>query len=213
MKHGSTCLSARFAIAIVTSVLAFGVGCAGLQPYPTYPGRTSADLEQYAKYWTWEGYTGTKEYENKMVNARLASIDIFYRSYVESLYGGQKKYNLSNDAAVLALSGLGTIGAPTFDKITLKIISATSGLLTGFKAKWDSELFYNTTLPTLIKTMNNNRDLALTAVRSKDDLDIYERLRYVDKYFEAGSLVTAINTLNALGADETDAAGKKALGL
>ena len=188
----------------------FMTGCAGLEPYPTHPGDINADLAQYSKYWKWDSYQATPEYDDLMVAARVASIDIFYRSCLASLYGGQKKYNLAHDAAILTLSGLGTIGAPTFDDITLKIISGTSTLLTGFKAKWDSELFYNTTLPALIKTMNTNRELAMEQIELHQNSNIYVRLRYVDKYFEAGSLVAAINTINAA---DTTSAGKKVLGL
>lgn len=207
MKPRNTQL-ALFAITAITSILL--TGCAGLQPYPSHPGNVKNDLDQYAKYWKWDNYQATRAYEDEMVSARIASIDIFYRSYLASLYGGQKKYNLANDAAVLLLAGLGTLGAPTFDAISLKIISGTSGLLTGFKAKWDSELFYNTTLPTLIKTMNQNRESAMEEVEAHEGSNIYVRLRYVDKYFEAGSLITAINTLNAT---DTTEAGKRVLGL
>ena len=197
----------RFLFSVLALIL---TGCAGLQPYPTHPGDINADLAQYQKYWRWDGYQNTPEYQNEMVAARIASIDIFYRSYLASLYGGQKRYNLAHEAAILTLSGLGAIGAPTFDDITLKIISGTSALLTGFKAKWDSELFYNTTLPILIKTMNQNRLSVMEHIENNPDENIYVRLRYVDKYFEAGSLVAAINTINAT---DTTKAGKTVLGL
>jgi len=187
--------------------------CAGVQPYPTHPGPNGSDLAQYAQYWTFDGYNNApdkKAYADEMVSARIASIDIFYRSYVASLYGGEKKYDVVNDAAVLALAGLGTIGSPTFNSITLKILSATSAFLTGFKAKWDSEVFYSVTLPTMIKTMNANRDLALNQIRSDANANIYTRLDDVEKYFEAGSIISAINTLNVT---QDPIAGVKALNL
>jgi hypothetical protein len=196
--------------------------CAGIQPYPTHPGPNGSDLAQYAQYWEFSGYNQLlnssppptpeviKQYEDTMVSARIASINIFYRSYVASLYGGEKKYDVVNDAAVLALAGLGTIGSPTFNSITLKILSATSGFLTGFKAKWDSEIFYNVTLPTIIKTMNANRDLAMNQIVKDKNENLYTRLDDVEKYFEAGSIISAINTLNITQDPE---AGVKALNL
>ena len=58
--------------------------------------------------------------------------------------------------------------------------------------------------------MNANRDLALTQIRSDAGANIYTRLDDVEKYFEAGSIISAITTLNIA---QDPSAGVKALNL
>ncbi|HEY4299491.1 MAG TPA: Ig-like domain-containing protein [Candidatus Didemnitutus sp.] len=207
-------------IALAVIGLAFSSGCQSFNLEPSYPADTGADLTRYKNFWNPDDPDFTKALGGdpsaikKVVYGRLNALDINYRGYKEALYKESKTYRFGSESTVLALSAMGTIGAPVFNGTSVKIFAASSGFLSGLDSSFEKEAYYSQTLPLIISTMDSTR----LVVRQQIDAmfaagktpELNEALNYVEGYYSAGSIATAIGVLTNTMISSSSAGGSTA---
>ena len=143
----------------------------------------------------------------------MAAIDHFYRIYRDRLYSEGKWVDFGSDTSIKVLGAFVALGEDVFRAKEVQIFGATSALIAGTRDGYQKEVLFDKTLPALIKTMNQARVEVLEEIHQAltRDASLPRCLALVEKYFEAGGLVTAINIITAQ--DANDSVVRKALTL
>ncbi|MBK1884688.1 hypothetical protein JIN85_19915 [Luteolibacter pohnpeiensis] len=184
---------------------AFLLSCQAFNPYPKYPGEKNADLNNNLQYWKPSVIypeTGSPPSNETIAEGRIAAIDYFYRAYVNQIYSEGKWVSFTTGSALSVLSAFATLGNEVFTESELKVFGGISTVITGSRDQYQKELLFDQTLPVLIQTMNKSRHDILLNIRNleKDSsVPLPRLLGEVEKYYEAGSLISAINVLSASG--------------
>ena len=139
-----------------------------------------------------------KAYRNEVLSARIRAIDLNFNEFIKNLSTENKDLNIGTDSATLVL---GAAGAVSTVSSTQAIISATSATVTGAKSSIDKNAYYDSTLVALVSQMQANRQTQLVAIYSGMDkgVDAYPLMRAlvdIENYFQAGTIIGAVNEIN-----------------
>lgn len=185
----------------------FLVSCSSLSDSPDRSINVRAELKELAKYlksdvitiYNQKATIAEKEaYRDEVILARIRAIDLRFNRFINEISDEEKELNIGTDSSVLGLSAAGTLSTVSS---TQAIFSAISGIVTGVKTSFDENAFYNQTIVTLVAQMQADRTSVLADIYSgiKDDIGKYPLLRGlidVENYFNAGTLLSAVNNLN-----------------
>jgi hypothetical protein len=188
--------------------IALAAGCASIQGYPDDPENSAFALGRLAPY-----FDGTREQDylkakgdpriatalrNEIVYARMRAYDIAFAEFERELYGGANSVALGSDLAALVLAGL---TATTGNAAMKSAFGAASIGILGAKTAISKDLFYERTIPALLAQMEANRlmirVLILKALKLDDaEYPLMQAYGDLDAYKSAGSIPSAINTIN-----------------
>ena len=178
-------------------------GCASFTGYPERSGNVEDELKQLDKYLNPEiiaEYDKEQDQNkklalrNEIINARIRAIDIHFNDFQQRLYSEGVGSNIATDWTVI---GLGVAGSITSSLSTTQNLSAISGGITGAKASFDKNAFFDRTMPAILSQMIALRKSALVKIRSGLKAGVSEyplnwALIDLEEYFMAGTMPGAV---------------------
>lgn len=195
------------------------VGCASISGYPERSTEPKDELSSLSLYFlpsvitTYNSKTASEknDYRNEVVHARVRAIDINYNSFLEKLSYESKSLNIGTDGTVLLL---GAAGAVSTVSSTQAILAAAAAAVTGAKASFDKNAFYDTTVVALISQMNATRKDVLARIYSGLELNhkkysLMKALIDIEDYFQAGTIIGAVNAVSESSGAQKNKADKK----
>jgi hypothetical protein len=121
-------------------------------------------------------------------------MDISFNAFQEALYKEGVDYGIATDWAVLALDAAGTLVGGAGTKAAL---AATSGGLTGAKAAFDKNVYFDKTIPAVLAKMVATRKEILVKLRggltrTTEEYSLTQALVDLEDYYYAGTIPGAI---------------------
>jgi hypothetical protein len=153
----------------------------------------------------------TVDKRNEILLARLLAIDRNFQAFEQDLYQQGLQLGIGADWLVLALSGAtATVGGEG----TKSVLGAVTTAVTGAKASFDKRAFMEKSLIAIIAKMNADRASVEADIRTGMRLNlssypIEDGLSHLRKYYEAGTLPSALNSIVVSAATEKTAAEAK----
>lgn len=132
-----------------------------------------------------------------VVNGRMALIDLNYKAFVREFVLEKQEADTATDIAVI---GLGTAGAVISPSSTTRVLAGIAGGITGAKASFDKNFYFEQTAKALYTAMNAQRKevrarildgLTVDAVR----YPLSQALADLDDYYFAGTFLGAIQAI------------------
>lgn len=195
------------------------VGCASITGYPNRTINLSEELSSLTSYFeatvitTYNSKADSEKnnYRNEVVHARIRAIDLNYNSFLKELSSESKSLNIGTDSTVLLLGAAGAISTVSS---TQAILAAASATVTGAKTSFDKNAFYDSTVPALISQMNASRKDVLARIYAGLELDhpkcsLMKALIDIEDYFQAGTIVGAVNAISESSGEQKAKADKK----
>lgn len=195
------------------------VGCASITGYPERAANQADELSSLTPYFspsvitTYDSKTDSEkiDYRDEVVHARIRAININYNSFLNRLSSESKSLTIGTDSAVLLLGGAGAVSTVSS---TQAILSATSAFITGTKASFDKNAFYDSTVVALVSQMNASRKEILARIYSGLELNhkkysLMKALIDVEDYFQAGTILGALNAVSESSGEQKAKADKK----
>ncbi|MDP2606153.1 MAG: hypothetical protein Q8S00_26725 [Deltaproteobacteria bacterium] len=148
---------------------------------------------------------------NSFIDGRIALYNIRYVRFVRDLGVDKQQLDAASDILLLGLS-LAAASTGSLRSAT-NLATAMAGV-TGARITIDKHFYFDKTIQALVSTMNAQRKLILVRILSGRSKTIteYPLTRALDDlsdYEQAGTLLGAINTLQADAADNEKAADKE----
>ena len=148
--------------------------------------------------------TDKQAIRDDVVLNRMRVYDMEFSLFARDLSGANNSVSLGSDLTALALNGL---GATTGNTATKAALAAASGGVIAANGAVDKDLFYQKTVPALIKQMQADRAAAETTVLQglmKTDAEYsLERAQLdLDTLADAGSLNTAVASITQQSATQ-----------
>lgn len=158
--------------------------------------RTDLIQEYYA---TNADVTVQKNVRNKMIDSRLALINLNYNQFIARF--AVKKQSLDFGTEVTQL-GLNLATTAVGGEETKTILAAVASGVTGSKLALDKNFFFEKTVPVLISSMNAQRKVMLLPIvtgmkQNTDDYSFAQALSDLDAYYFAGTFVGALQAIQA----------------
>ncbi len=192
---------------LITIVIIAASGCSSLSGIPERSVNIKAELTALKPYFvpsvitTYNGKATSAEkqsYRNEVLSARVRAIDLNYNEFIKNISAENKKLNIGTDSTVLVLSAAGALSTVTS---TQAIIAATSATAVGVKSSIDKNSYYDSTLNALVSQMQATRQKELVTIYTGMELSIntYPLMRAlidIEKYFQAGTVLGAVNEIN-----------------
>ena len=149
---------------------------------------------------------------DEIVNDQLEVIDFTYRTFTREISETSGAVNITGDILAAAMSGASTVATATRAK---SIFSGIATVITGGKTSIDKNLFLEQAAHVLLGRMDALRDQALVPIRagqtrSADDYPLWQALRDINTYLEAGSFGAAITDIEKNTANVKDDAQQAA---
>jgi hypothetical protein len=144
------------------------------------------------------GSDAAKRCRNDIAYYRIRYYDANYYTFKRLVLAGNSSYNAGTDIAVLGLNAAGTL---TGGATTKAILAAISGGLIGTRGVIDKDLYFNSSINTLIAQMDADRAEAfeqiLKNLARKNIADYPLAAAEIDtgRYYEAGTLPHAIQSI------------------
>lgn len=187
-------------LSLLFASLALG-GCASFTGYPTRaisPADQWKEIDKYLKpeiIAEYDKKTGEekKRMRNEIINARILAIDIRFAEFLEELRKEGIGYGTATDWTVIALSSAaGLVGT--------KALSVTAAGLTGAKASFDKNAYFEKTMPALIAQMVAHRKEVLRDIQkglafSLDEYPLNRALIDLEGYYNAGTIPGALTEI------------------
>jgi hypothetical protein len=134
---------------------------------------------------------------DEIVNDQLEVIDFAYRTFTREISQTSGTVDITGDILAAALSGASTVATATRAKT---ILSGIATVVTGGKTSIDRNLFLQQAAHVLIGRMDALRDKARVPIRAgqtqtDDDYPLWQALRDINTYLEAGSFGAAITDI------------------
>lgn len=148
-----------------------------------------------------------KTYRDLVISHRLTALDVKYTQFTGQLWTAAVSTGLGSDLIVLLLGGLATVltGADTKAALAAGVTGVT-----GAKASFDKNAFYQKTLQAIITEMNANRLGVLVDIRkgqksNASDYSLGDALSDLARYEMAGTVDTAIASITEKTQKNADA--------
>jgi hypothetical protein len=134
---------------------------------------------------------------DEIVNEQLEVIDFAFRTFKRQILETSGGVDITGDLLAGALSGASTVATATRAK---SIFSGIATVITGGKTSIDKNLFLQQTAHVLVGRMDALRDKAMVALRAgqtqtADKYPLWQALRDINIYLEAGSFGAAITDI------------------
>lgn len=202
-------------IVLATSFAMLFGGCAGLKGAPARS--TDTDLSSadplYSKYLSafYAQGANKRDIRNQYLEVGMALTDRAYSDYRKSIYEERVSGAFGVDMSIL---GLGAFGAGTASASAKTAASALSALITGGKASYDKNFFFDQALPAVISEMEARRaDLRIQILNGMlldaDRFPMAAAKSYLEQYFDAGSMLSAITSVNNHSAEHQKASEER----
>ncbi|MEJ0089733.1 MAG: hypothetical protein WDM80_08330 [Limisphaerales bacterium] len=149
-----------------------------------------------------------KNVRNKLIDSRLALINLNYNQFVARFAVKKESLDFGTEVAQL---GLNLATTATGGEEAKTVLAAIASGVTGTKLAIDKNFFFEKTVPVLITTMNAQRKVTLAPllIGMTNDAITYSLSRAlsdIDAYYFAGTFVGALQTIQAeSGAKEAKA--------
>ncbi|WP_287602345.1 hypothetical protein [Thiothrix sp.] len=194
-------LSAVLGLSLVLSA------CSTFEGYPDPPsGRTDAlenidkVLHQTLQHYSQEGdEIRRQDIRNALMRQRMVEIDFAYQAFEKKLHSENLRGSVYTDWASTALTAAvpGTSGSHSKN-----VLAGLSTFLTTSKSIYDSKVLAESTMPALIAEMRTSRaksrgELLKRLQSPVGEYDIYSAWSDLNRYYEAGTLPSAITALNS----------------
>jgi hypothetical protein len=142
-------------------------------------------------------FDAARRCRNDITNYRIRYYDANYYTFKRLVLAGNSAYNAGTDIAVLGLNAAGTL---TGGATTKAILAAISGGLIGTRGVIDKDLYFNSSINTLIAQMDADRaERYETIVESLHNGTANYPLSAAEvdtgRYYEAGTLPHAIQSI------------------
>jgi hypothetical protein len=139
----------------------------------------------------------TEEKRNRFIAGRMVIMNYHYLQFVRELNAGNQLVDTAGDILSLSLNIAGTAFSPVETKTVLAAVAAG---VTGSKNIIDKSYYFEKTVPILVSAMNAERRKQLAAIIRKmklgvQDYPLEEAISDLDEYYNAGTLIGAINSL------------------
>lgn len=192
--------------AAVLAVVATSVGgCSTFEGYPLSPGtqgRTLGKIEPML-FDALKAYsqpdTDKFETRNNLVRFRMAEIDYEYQEFEKNLHAENVRGSVYTDWATTAL----TAAVPAVSNISTKdTLSGLATILASGKSTYDNKVLLQATMPALIAEMRARRTNLRAEIfkrmnYSPEQYDIYTAWSNLEDYYTAGTIPSAIASLNS----------------
>lgn len=145
-----------------------------------------------------------RAHRNRIISAYLFAADARYFEFRAAISKDQKGGNFGLDAAILGASGLGAVVKGAANEF-----SAAAAALTGTRSSLNREVYFERTLPAIIKTMEANRIKVRAEIVQHlraDDIATYP----LEQAFADVTLYQLSTTIDGAIQEVTEAAGKAA---
>jgi hypothetical protein len=167
------------------------------------------------------GQDATGEQRNILLNDLILLVDLNYNHWEKLLYDKKAGFDLSTDAAVLALGGATALTGTT--EVANILGQITTGI-TGFKTSVDSDLLQKNAVPALVAKMRAARATQLLKMQAAmidtnngkptgptrlSKYSVEQGLIDLNAYYNAGTFVSALQDITAKAAEEKKAADEK----
>lgn len=153
----------------------------------------------------------TADKRDRMIAGRLVMMNLQYLQFIKSLNAEKQFIDTATEILVLSLN----LSAASVSGETVKtILSAVSAGVVGSKIAIDKNFYYEKTMPALVASMNAQRKLMLTPILQGlgESLDVYpveKAVTDLEAYYQAGTLIGAINAIQATAAEKEKEADKQ----
>jgi hypothetical protein len=158
---------------------------------------------------------------NILLNDLILVVDLNYNHWEKLLYDKKAGFDLSTDAAVLALGGATALTGTT--EVANVLGQITTGI-TGFKTSVDSDVLQKNAVPALVAKMRAARATQLLKMQAAmvkttnggpagptqlSKYSVEQGLIDLNAYYNAGTFVSALQDITAKAAEEKKAADQK----
>jgi hypothetical protein len=150
---------------------------------------------------------------NQILTELIYLVDANYYSFENRFYGSQATTNLAGDAANLGLTAAGTVVGASDLKT---ILSATATGLTGFKASVDKNFFDQQSRAAIVTKMRALRATERATIEDENHMkagvseySLESGIADVNAYYDAGTVVGALQSIAQTSSSESDQAKKK----
>lgn len=178
---------------------ALASACAPLRGFPSDPtaAMAAADQTLITRYYTTSSGDVRRQLRNQIVSGRVAMYDSAYSDFKRRLSLDSNAVNLGSDLAALVLAGVaatsGNLGTST------ALAAAATGVI-GARGAFNSDLYFQRTLPALLAQMDANRAQAklpvVRGITQPDDVyPLASALIDLDALRDAGGVPVAIGGL------------------
>ncbi|MBU1722927.1 MAG: hypothetical protein KJ892_03615 [Gammaproteobacteria bacterium] len=201
----------KYSILLVTIALSF-TGCSTFEGYPADSSLQSAtslkaldeDLDNWVTQYEDADHSQRSSVRNNLLRRRMIMTDLAYEQFEKSIYVQNLRGTVYTDWTTNLLTSAG----PATDHIpTRNMLSGLSTVLSGGKAIYESNVISKGVMSALIAEMRTSRAEVRNRIRERTDLgadqyDLYDALADLNDYKVAGSIPSAIASLNARASDE-----------
>src|SRR5258708_2504394 len=180
-------------------------GCQTIGGQPKYPFYTPAQIDGLVMAFdkdtihqcfqkTGAAATACRD---EIVNDQLEVIDFAFRTFKRQILETSGGVDIAGDILAAAMSGASTVATATRAK---SIFSGIATVITGGKTSIDKNLFLQQTARVLVGRMDALRDKAMVPLRAgqtqtADDYPLWQALRDINIYLEAGSFGAAVTDI------------------
>lgn len=180
-------------------------GCSTFEGYPLSPGTQGRTLDKIEPmlFDALKAYsqpdTDKFETRNNLVRFRMAEIDYEYQEFEKNLHAENVRGSVYTDWATTAL----TAAVPAVSNVSTKdTLSGLATILASGKSTYDNKVLLQATMPALIAEMRARRTNLRTEIfkrmnYSPEQYDIYTAWSNLDDYYTAGTIPSAIASLNS----------------
>ncbi|WP_018415375.1 hypothetical protein [Teredinibacter turnerae] len=147
---------------------------------------------------------------NKYISAKLLTINYAYLEFVKDLTTEEAVIHSASEILVLALD----IGATGSTVTTTKTaLSGISSLIGGSRLSIDKNAYYEKSMTALVSGMNANRKEILVRLldgmgKSLDSYPFEQAMSDINDYYQAGTIMSAISTLQKVSGTKEENADK-----
>jgi len=190
-------------IAILLSGCATGTSLLGHQP--ALGGQTRIDLTNEGDIASWKKYyeeptseASRREYRNMIIRRLMRLDDESFNTWSQNLYGAR---SVGSSIADFAQGLMGAFAAATGGSTAQSLGLAIAGV-SGARSAVDKNIFLQQTADALIAKMQENRakvdaQISQYLRQNTADYPLEQGLRDIIRYYEAGTLATASQSLQA----------------
>lgn len=212
----------KFRLGCVVFVLLLTSGCSVYRPKSpipsSYSGQVLADVTKSTLLQDYNAMPqGTNAEKTTKVSRRnqiltelIYLVDKNYYAFESHFYGGQATFSTAADAANL---GLTAAGAVTGTAELKSILSATAAGVTGFKTSVEKNFFDQQSRAAVVTKMRALRATQLAILQDDSHMkagvttySLEAGISDVNSYYDAGTLVGALQSIAQTAGKETDAA-------
>ncbi len=201
------CFRVLSCVLVALFVLVGTSGCAATSGgFPQRSENEQAELEALESRYA-SATRITKHYEmaegsrrddrDDVVSGRLALIDANYKIFVRSFVLQKQRGDTATDAVLI---GLNTAGAIIVPSTTTQILAGVAAGITGVKASFDKNFYYEQTVKALYSAMNAQRKEVRARILTGLSLDygsypLSQALSDLDDYYFAGTFLGALQSI------------------